>query len=223
MSDLQFAVVGARADRFAAAPSLVLRLRASESTGAKIDAIALRAQIQIEVQRRRYIAEESALLSELFGDPSRYADTLKPILWTHAAQMVLAFENETEFDLPIPCSYDFEVAAHKYLASLVDGVIPLNLLFSGMVFVEGASGVAPEFVPWSCEARYPLDVAIWRESMDAFFPNSAWIRVNRELFDELRRFKIATGLPTWDAALERLCDLARPRDEAAPAAVADKR
>ena len=41
------------------------------------------------------------------------------------------------------------------------------------------------------------------------FPNSAWIRVNRDLFDELRRFKIATGLPTWDAALERLCELAK--------------
>jgi len=52
-------------------------------------------------------------------------------------------------------------------------------------------------------------VMLWREAMEAFFPNSAWIRVNRDLFDELRRFKTATGLPTWDAALERLCELAR--------------
>ena len=151
------------------------------------------------------------MLSELFGDPSRYADTLKTMLWTHVAQVVVAFENETEVDVHVPCSYDFEVAAHKYLASLQDGVIPLNLLFSGMVFVDGPSGVTPEFVPWSCEARYALPVAVWRETVDACFPNSAWIRVNRDLFDELRRFKIASGLPTWDAALERLCDLAKAK------------
>ncbi len=211
MTSLAFEVVGARAEPYAVSPALVLRLRVREQSGAKVDAIALRVQIQLEVQRRRYAAEESALLSELFGEPSRYADTLKPMLWTHVAQMVVAFENETEVDLLVPCSYDFEVAAHKYLASLQDGVIPLNLLFSGMVFVERAGGVTPEFVPWSCEARYALPVSVWRETVDAVFPNSAWIRVNRELFDELRRFKIASGLPTWDAALERLCELARTK------------
>jgi hypothetical protein len=209
MTDLGFSVVGARADPYAATPTLVLRLQIRESSGAKVDAIALRTQIRLEVQRRRYAAEESALLVELFGEPARYGDTLKPMLWTHVAQMVTAFEGVTEVDLPIPCSYDFEVAAHKYLASLHDGIIPLDLLFSGMVFVEGAGGVTPEFVPWNCEARFALPVAVWRETVDAFFPNSAWIRVNRDLFDELRRFKIASGLPTWDAALERLCDLAR--------------
>jgi len=78
-----------------------------------------------------------------------------------------------------------------------------------MVFVEGAQGVVPEFVPWSCEAHYPLPVAVWRETIDAVFPNCAWIRVNRDLFDELRRFKIASGVPTWDAAIQRLCDLAK--------------
>jgi hypothetical protein len=211
MIDLRFSVAGARAERYAASPMLVLRVRVSESSGAKVDTIALRAQIRLDVQRRRYAEAESALLTELFGDPSRYGDTLKSMLWTHAAQMVPAFENETEFDLPVPCSYDFEVASHKYLASLQDGMIPLNLLFSGMVFVEGPGGVTPEFVPWSCEARYALAVTVWRETMDAFFPNAAWIRVNRDLFDELRRFKIATGLPTWDAALERLCELAKAK------------
>jgi hypothetical protein len=209
MIALEFSVTGARAEPYAVSPMLMLRLRINETSGAKIDAIALRVQIQLEVQRRRYAAGESEMLRELFGEPSRYADTLKPMLWTHVAQMVLAFEGQTEVDLPIPCSYDFEVAAHKYLASLSDGIIPVNLLFSGMVFVEGENGVAPEFVPWSCEARYALPVTVWREAVDASFPNAAWIRVNRDLFEELRRFKIATGLPTWDGALERLCELAK--------------
>jgi hypothetical protein len=41
--------------------------------------------------------------------------------------------------------------------------------------------------------------------MDAFFPNSAWIRVDRDAFDELYRFKREGGVPTWDAAIARLC------------------
>jgi hypothetical protein len=209
MTSLSFRVVGARVERYAASPSVVLRIGIAESTGVRIDAIALRVQIQLEVARRRYLPDESALLSELFGEPSRYAETLKPMLWTHVGQSVLAFEREAEIDLTVPCSYDFEVASNKYLASLQDGIVPLNLLFSGTVFVEGPAGVTAELVPWSCEARFSLPVATWREAMDAFFPNAAWIRINRDLFDELRRFKIATGLPTWDAALERLSELAR--------------
>ena len=90
-----------------------MRVAVAEKSGVRVDAIALRAQIQLEVARRRYLPEESALLSELFGEPSRYADTLKPMLWTHAAQTVPAFEREVEFDLPVPCSYDFEVAAQQ--------------------------------------------------------------------------------------------------------------
>jgi hypothetical protein len=211
MTDLAFSVVGASASPYAASPMLALTLRITESTGTKVDAIALRAQIQLEVQRRRYSTGESDLLKELFGEPSRYADTLKPMLWTHASTMVLPFEGQTEVELQIPCSYDFEVAAHKYIASLQTGIIPLNLQFSGMVFVEREGVVNPEFVPWSCETRYPLPVSVWRETVDAHFPNSAWIRVNRDLFDELRRYKIATGLPTWDAALERLCELAKAK------------
>jgi hypothetical protein len=211
MTDLAFSVVGAAACPYAVSPMLALRLRVTESSGAKIDAIALRTQIQLEVQRRRYAAGESELLDELFGAPSRYADTLKPMLWTHVSTMVLSFEGETEVELQIPCSYDFEVAAHKYLASLQDGIVPLNLQFSGTAFVERDGTVCPEFVPWNCEARYALPVAVWRETVDSSFPNSAWIRVNRDLFDELRRYKIATGLPTWDAALERLCELAKAK------------
>ncbi|MFY9663162.1 MAG: DUF6084 family protein [Candidatus Cybelea sp.] len=209
MIDLGFSVASAGADRYAASPMLALKLRISENSGAKVDSIALRVQVRLDVQRRRYAAAESALLEELFGGPSRYAETLRSMLWTHVTAMVPAFQHETELELPIPCSYDFEVASHKYLASLKDGIIPLNLLFSGMAFVDRSGRLTPEFVPWSCEARFALPVAVWREAVDALFPNSAWIRVNRDLFDELRRFKIATGLPTWDAALERLCEIAK--------------
>ncbi len=204
MSGLSFAVLGARAEPFAAAPQLSLRVLVEESSGADIYAIALRAQVMIEPQRRRYAAAETDLLMDLFGTPDRYGDTLRPLLWTYASQMVLAFHGSTEIELPIACSYDFEVGANKFLSALEDGEIPLNLLFSGTVIQRGETGVVSGFVPWSCEAPFRLPVKLYRETMDAHFPGAAWIRVGRATFDELQRYKSAQQCPTWDAALLRL-------------------
>jgi hypothetical protein len=204
VSDLTFEIVGARPVPYAASPQLALRLRIIESSGVPVHAITLHAQIRIEPQHRRYDAEESARLTELFGPPERYGDTLRPMLWTHVSQTVLAFEHETELDLNVPCSFDFEIAAHKYLTALEGGEIPIDVLFSGTVFVQGENGVAAELVPWSCSARYRLPVAVWRATMDAFFPNSAWLRIDRDTFDELYEYKRAGGFPTWEAALARL-------------------
>ena len=209
MSKLAFAVVGAKVEPYAASPALSLRIRITESSGVQIHAIGLRVQVRIEPQLRRYSTFETPRLVELFGTPDRYAVTVRPMLWAHVSHMVLGFNGETEIDLSIPCSYDFEVAAHKYLSALDDGEIPLNVLFSGAVFVKSESGVSSELVPWDCEGRYRLPVAVWREAMDAFFPNSTWIRMSREVYDELYRFKTSQGLPTWDATLERLCERAK--------------
>ncbi len=205
MTELSFAVVGARPEPYAASPQLALRVRVAEARGTEVHAIALRAQVRIEPQARRYGGAEPERLVELFGGPERYGDTLRPLLWTHVAQTVQGFRDETEFDLPIPCSYDFEVAAHKYLSALAEGEIPLDLLFSGTLFVRGASGVEAQLVPWHCEARYRLPVAVYRAAMDAHFPGSAWIRIDRATFDELYRFKSAGGFPTWERAIARLC------------------
>jgi hypothetical protein len=205
----QFSVVGARVDPYAAAPQIVLRVRVVEPSGVQVHALALNVQVRIEPQRRRYAAEESELLRDLFGEPERYGNTLRSLLWTHVSQMVLGFTGETEFDLPIACSYDFEVAAHKYLAALHEGEIPLDLLLRGTLFARGDGAITAALLPWECEAHYRLPVRTWREAMDAFFPNSAWLRIGRDAFEELRRFKTARGLPTWDAVLTQLCEEAK--------------
>lgn len=209
MSALAFAVTGAAALPYAASPMLALRLRVTESTGLRVDMIALRVQIQIEPQKRRYEPSESARLGDLFGTVERYGDTLKPLLWTHVSTTILAFNGETDVDLVVPCSYDFEVAAHKYLTALAGGDIPLVLYFSGTVFVAGEHGVAAEFVSWTAEAKFRLPVAVWRETMDAHFPNTAWVRMSSDVFAELDRFRIARGLRSWDAAIGALCGEAR--------------
>ena len=167
-------------------------------------AVALRCQIRIEPQRRRYTADEEARLYELFGETPRWGDSLRPFLWTHVATTVTSFRGTTEIDLPIECTYDFEVAASKYLHAVEDGEIPILLLFTGTVFTKGQSGFAVEPVAWNLEAPFRLPVAVWRGTMDLYFPNSGWIRVSRGTLDALQRYKSGRALPTWDQAFEHL-------------------
>jgi len=212
MTALGFSVLGARAEPYAAAPTLVFRLRVAETTGERIHAIALRCQIQIEPRQRHYTAAEEERLLELFGEPPRWGETLKTVLWTHASLMVPGFEGSREVDLPVACTYDFELTAAKYFHALDEGEIPLLLLFSGTVFTRGQNGFSVEQIPWEKEAPFRLPVAVWRELMDRYFPGSAWLRLRRETFDALHQFRGRRALPTWDDAIEALLHEARQGD-----------
>jgi Family of unknown function (DUF6084) len=204
MADLAFACTGAAAERFTATPTLAFALAITESTQAQLHAIALRCQIRIEPQRRRYSAAEARRLHDLFGDTSRWADTLKPIQLATVPAMVPAFSEATEVSLQVPCTYDLEVASARYLQALDDGTIPLLMLFSGTVFIQQGSGFRVQPVPWSAEASYRLPVSVWQELVDIHFPGSAWLRCSRQTLDALSEFKSRRALPTWDATLSAL-------------------
>lgn len=199
-SDLEFIVLGVAPDPYAAAPTLLFKLAVSESTGQAVHSVSLRCQIRIEPQKRRYSPAEEERLLAIFGETPRWGDTLKPFLWTHASTMVSGFSDATEVDLPVPCTYDFEVAAAKYLHALGEGDVPLVLLFNGTVF--SASGVEP--VPWHKEASFKMPAGVWRQMMDLYFPNSGWVRLRRDTLDDLERFKASRALPTWEQAVEVL-------------------
>lgn len=200
MSELDFEVLSVTPDPYAAAPTLLFRLKVSETSGQPVHSVSLRAQIRIEPHRRRYSPAEEERLLALFGEAPRWGDTLKPFLWAHAVTMVAGFSGSTEFDIPVACTYDFEVAAAKYLHALDDGDVPLVLLFNGTVF--SAAGVEP--VPWHKESHFKMPAAVWRQLMDLYYPNSGWIRLRRDTLDALELFKTTRALPTWEQAIEAL-------------------
>ena len=204
MSRLDFAVVDAAVEPYAAQPTLILRVRLTETTGTPVHAVALRVQVKIEPQRRHYGDAEVARLYELFGETPQWGDSLRPFLWTHAGAVVPGFDGATEVDLPIVCTYDFEVAAAKYFHSLDDGVVPIVLLFSGTVFSRSGAGFVAEPVSWQAEASYALPVATWRAVMDRYFPGTGWVRVSRATLDRLQAFKAARALTGWDDAFDHL-------------------
>src|SRR5271167_5130328 len=206
MPDLRFKIEEAAVVPFAIAPMLAFKLRIANANAEEIiHTVALRCQIQIDVTRRRYKAEEQAHMRDLFGEPDRWSQTLRSLLWTHASVVVPSFQDSTLTDLPIPCTFDFNVAATKYFEGLTDGEIPLCFLFSGTVFYADADGVlqvAP--ISWEMEARYKLPVKVWREMMDSYYPNTVWLNLRRDAFERLYQYKIQHGIPTWEQVLESL-------------------
>jgi hypothetical protein len=217
MLDLSFLVEDAQPERFAAEPLLLFKLRITEtgSAATPIHAVALRCQVRIEPARRRYSAREQERLVELFGTPERWGQTLRPMLWTHVSTVVPSFTGTTSVDLPVPCSADFSLAATKYFEALEDGDLPLCFLFSGTIFHEAGDGsLQVAQIPWEKEATYRLPVATWRRLIDAYYPNSAWLLLRRDIFDELARYKSRQGLITSEQAVERL--LAAAEEAATP-------
>jgi hypothetical protein len=204
MTALSFDVLDVVPQEFASSPHLLFRMRVSETSGAVVHAIALRCQLRIEPQRRPYDPAEQEGLADLFGTPDRYGSTLKPFLWTHATAMVQGFEGSREFELPVACTYDFEVSGTKYIHALRGGDIPVVLLFSGTVFTRGSSGFAVEQLSWSLEAEHRLPVRVWHQLMDLYFPGSGWIRLDRHTIDALARYRTARGLTSWEETIAAL-------------------
>jgi len=204
MSPVSFEVVGARVEAYAAVPTLMLRLRITAGDGTPVHALALRSQIMIEPKRRHYDRDEERRLTELFGATPRWGDTLRPFLWTNVSMTVTGFTDTTEVDLPITCTYDFEIAAAKYMHSLDSGEIPIVVMFSGTAFGRSLAGLTAAPVSWSEEASYRLPVSLWREMMDLYFPNTGWLRLRRETLDALQRYKSGRALLTWDETFELL-------------------
>jgi len=204
MAKLIFDCAGASAAQYTATPTLQFRLTVTEGLGERVDAVALRCQLRIEPHKRRYSADEAQRLHDLFGDASRWPETVKAIQLANVSVMVPAFTGQTEVTLEVPCTYDLEVASGRYLAGLDDGTIPLLLLFSGTVFTSPEGRLRVELIPWSSEVSYRMPVSVWQDVVNQHFPGSAWLQCSRETLDALSAFKAAHALPTWDATLAAL-------------------
>lgn len=210
MSALAFAVTGAQPDPSAVAPTLRFGVNVAVAPDQQVQSVLLRCQIRIEPALRQYSDGEQARLVEVFGAPHRWSETLKPFLLTHVTLPVAGFTGSTEVALPAELSYDLEVGAGKYLYALREGAVPLLFLFSGTVFYRAPGGMQIEQIPWDREAQYDLPVSTWTAAMDAHYPGTGWLRLQRDTIDALQAYKARHALPTWDAALSHLLD---DRDE----------
>lgn len=204
MTEVTFAVLDVAPEPYAVTPILSARVGVAAVGDDPVHAIALRCQVRIDPLRRPYSDAEADGLIDLFGPRERWGSTQHTFLWQHASAMVPGFSGTTQFNLPLECTYDFEVASAKFLHALRDGAVPLLFLFSGTVFVQGARGFAVQQVPWDREDRYDMPVSVWRDLIDTHYPNTGWLRLSRDTVEALAAYRSARALLSFDEAIASL-------------------
>jgi hypothetical protein len=213
MPDLRFEVAGVEPLRHSASPQLLFRLVVQQESlpHLPIEHVLLHAQIRIDPQNRNYDPPARERLEDLFGRGEQWGRTLQSMLWTHADAGIPRFEDRIVVGLPVPCTYDFNIAATRLFDGLSDGEAPLTFLFSGTIFhldAERSLRVAP--VSWDKEVSFRLPIRVWKELMELYYPGTTWLRVAREVFDRLQNYRRRSGAPTWERALEELLKSTEP-------------
>jgi hypothetical protein len=203
---LNFAIESAEALPFAAVPTIAFQLRVNTLLAQEaIQSVALRCQIQIEATRRPYSIDEKGSLRDLFGDPDRWGQTLRTLLWTHSNITIPDFSGSILVTVPVVCTFDFNVAAAKYFHSLQDGDVPLCFQFSGTIFYPDSDGTLQiAQIGWDKEARFRLSARVWQDMMEHYYPNSAWLRLERDTFERLYAYKRQQSFATWEQTLDSL-------------------
>jgi Family of unknown function (DUF6084) len=201
----EFAILGARTVKYAAAPTLTFDLQVTEPAGRQVYMLALRIQLMIEPARRSYDPDTRERLVELFGTPERWAVTTRSLVWASVDLVVPAFTGSTTVTFGVACHYDLELAAAKYLHALPDGEVPMALHFNGMVYYPAHDGgLQMVLLPWSNSIGYRMPVSVWRETIEHYYPGTAWVTLQSRTLQELQRFKLEHGLATLDACVTRL-------------------
>jgi Family of unknown function (DUF6084) len=203
--ELSFGVQGAARVEHAAAPALAFTIAVAAPAGVAIRSVLLDVQLQIAARRRSYDEASHTRLFEVFGPVAGWGATLRTLLWTRTTLVIPPFTGATTAALHVPCSYDMDVLATRYLDALDDGEVPLEFLFSGTVFYAGPGGMLQVArISWDREAGFRLPVALWRETLDRHFAGTAWLRLGKERYDRLAAYKARHALPTWDDAVDAL-------------------
>jgi Family of unknown function (DUF6084) len=204
-----FTVLDVAPEPYSVSPVLTARVGISTTAEDPVHAIALRCQVRIEPLRRSYSDDDAGGLIDLFGPRERWATTQRTFLWQHCTALVPGFAGNATVALALDCTYDFEVAAAKYLHALRDGTLPLQFLFSGTIFVKSERGFSVQQVPWDCECRYDMPTAVWRDLIAQHYPNTGWVRLNHETIAALAGYKSVQGLLDLDHAITSLLDTER--------------
>ena len=202
-----FEVLGARVPKHALAPTLIFDVAVADPSELQVLTISLAVQIAIEPAQRRYDAQTRERLTELLGEPGRIGAPTRTMPWTQVDVLVQSFRGSTTVAVPVLCNYDLEVAATNYLRAIPDGEVPLVFHFNGGVYYQD-EGERLQIVQlsWEESSNYRMPIAAWEEMIAAHYPDRGWVAAGGETIERLRRYKLEQGLPSYEAALERLLD-----------------
>lgn len=208
MPDLKFEIISSEVKRYAIQPTLSFMLQiTNETENEEVYAAALKCQVMIEAVKRKYNEDAKDKLHELFGEPYRWDETLRSFFWTIINIPVPRFTGKTVVEIAIPCSEDQALAAGKYFYAVSDGNVPLAFLFSGTLFYKDAEdNLQVTLVPWEKEALCKMPANLWQEMMNTHFPDTRWMKIRKDIYDRLVKYKAHSTFPTLESCLESLLD-----------------
>ncbi len=203
MPDLRFEIISSHVRQYAAVPTLVFNLQITNDTpNEEVYAAALKCQIIIEATKRTYDTETKRRLYELFGEAERWNETVGTTFWQIITVPVPRFTDQIVLEINVPCSEDQAIAAAKYFYGVRDGIVPLAFLFSGTLFFKDVEdNLQITLIPWEKEASCKMPAALWQEMMDTHFPNSRWLKVSKDIYDKLVRYKSRNNFQTLENCL----------------------
>nr|WP_240969200.1 DUF6084 family protein [Streptomyces sp. HNM0575] len=205
LPDLDFAVNGARAVRDAAVPTLAFRLAVSRTGGGRVRSVSLVTDVRIAVAHRGYERADRLVMARLFGQPEQWATSMRPLTWARVSTVVPAFDEQTETDLPVPCSRDMDLAVTSYFHGVRDGEVPLDFLFSGTVFHDGPDGrLRTAQISWSKDAAWRLPAELWHEATGRYDRGTSWLPLSSGTYGRLTAHRDRHALTGWD---ETVADL----------------
>ena len=178
---LSFAVQGAEALRPAARPDGALRAADRRPAAPRSGRCSSRSRCGSRRRSAATTRREQERLAELFGAHRRAgASTLRSFLWANLSLVVPPFDGrDRSLSLDMPCTYDFEVTAAKYLAAPARrrgaaraAVQRHGLLRGRRAPAGGADRLGPR-------GRLPAAGRVWREAMDQHFPERRLAALDR--------------------------------------------
>lgn len=210
MPNLKFEIISSAVRQYAIVPTLAFQLQiTNETENEEVYAAALKCQVMIEALKRTYNEETKDKLHELFGEPYRWDETLRSFFWIIVNVPVPRFTGKTVVEVAIPCSEDQAMAAGKYFYAVADteGKVPLAFLFSGTLFYKDPDdNLQITLIPWEKEALHKMPAELWQQMMDTHFPNSRWMRMRKDIYDRLVRYKAHSKFATLENCLESILD-----------------
>ena len=181
---------------YAAVPTIMLRTADHRARPERtVHAVALRCQIRIEPQRRRYEHEEEQRLVELFGEPPRGATRCGRSCgrtWRRPSPASRARPRST---CRSTCTLRLRGRGRRSSSIRSTTARSRSCCCSpGTAFTRSERGMNVAPVAWHADASFRLPVAVWRQMMDLYFPNSGWVMLSRDTLDALTQFKADRAL-----------------------------
>ena len=155
MSELAFTIVDARVEPYAVIPTLVFRSKSPRARASRF--MRSRCAARSRSSRGNGAIASAKKSARLSFSARRIAGVIPcaRCLWTQVSLMVPGFDDKTMIDVPITCTYDFEVVAAKYLAvARRRRSAAACFLFSGTIFARGQLGFSVEQISWEKEAKF---------------------------------------------------------------------